>query len=442
MGVLPVFNWEGLSVAPSSTIFTELPTWTRLDNAGGGLRLARVEIRRGRQDEFERTETGTLTATFNDRNGDVDPTLVDWISRPVAFAVRNPVTDEWQPRFRGVLDEHTYDLDPTGTVKGEAVLEAVDALDYFANYQMHPGPAGFPPGDPPPTQSLGYVFYEDTAAQGPRLRILQAMADCGWPVALASVFTGNVNVLETKYSPGESILAVIRDAADAEFPGIGNFFIDRYGVACFHGRNARFDPVATAATATHWDFHQWTAGQGGGVQIRPPWQVTRTRRSVRNQAMCYPLDIKQKDRVDQTVEDTGSIAEHGGRGWAAENLITKDGITTGNSGKDECKAFAQYIVNNYADDVPRIAQLSFKALRPTDIRGPDLWDLVTKIDVSDQITVTRSHPGGGGISGETYFVEGITEVWRYGHKDLDTGYPFLDLTLDLSPTTYWQEPIS
>jgi hypothetical protein len=69
LGVLNVFNWQGLSVAPGSTIFTVLPTWTRLDNLGGGLRLAAVEIRRGRQDEFERTETGTLTATFNDRDG-------------------------------------------------------------------------------------------------------------------------------------------------------------------------------------------------------------------------------------------------------------------------------------------------------------------------------------------------------------------------------------
>lgn len=445
MGTLDVFHWEGLSVAPAGTIFSVNPTWSRLDNVGGGLRLARVDISRGRQDEFERTETGTCTATFNDRDGQADPTLVDWISRPWAFAVRNPVTDTWHPRFRGVVDEHNYDLDPTGTVKGEAVVEAVDALDYFANYQLHPAADGVsPPGDPPPRAAKGYVFYEDTVspAPGPQIRIDQAMSDCGFPSGLTSIFTGNVSLLEGKYSPGEAILSVIRDAADAEFPGIGNFFIDKFGVACFHGRNARFDPDATAATATHWDFHDWVVGQGGGVQHRPPWQVSRTRRSVRNQAMCYPADIKQRDRLGQSVEDSGSVGEHGGRGWAAENLLTKDGITTGHTGNGECLAFAQYIIDNYGTDVPRIAALSFKALRPTDLRAADLWDMVTQVDIADRVTVTRAHPGGGGIFAETYFVEGLRETWRYGHKDLDTGFPFLDMTLDLSPTTYWSEPIT
>lgn len=437
MGTLDVFNWEGFSVAPASTLFTVLPTWTRLDNAGGGLRLSSVDIRRGRQDEFERTATGTLTATFNDRDGDVDPTLVDWISRPVAFAVRNPVTDTWHPRFRGALDDHGYDLDPSGLVKGTVTLEAVDALDYFANFQLQPGLAG----DPPPAQSAGFVFYEDTLVTGPQIRINQALADCGWPSGLSSIFTGNVNLLETVYSPGETIETVIRDAADAEFPGIGNLFVDRYGVVCFHGRNARFDPVGTAATATHWDFHEWDAGTGG-IQIRPPFSCSSTRRLVRNQAMCYPMDLKAEDRSGQVVTAPGFPGLHGGRGWAAENLLTKNGIVTGNTGPEECLAFAQYIVDNYAEPVPRVSQLSFKALWPSDVRGPDLWDFVTQVDIADRVTLTRAHPGGGGFAAETYFVEGISETWRYGHRDLDTGFPFLDMTLDLSPTTYWSEPIS
>lgn len=308
MGVLDVFNWEGLSVASGSSLLTVTPTWTRLDNLGGGLRLASVEIRRGRQDEFERNETGTMVATFNDRDGDVDPTVVDWVSRPLAWAVRNPVTDVWHPRFRGAIDDHRYVLDPTGTVKGEVELEAVDALDYFANFQLQPGLAG----DTPPARSEGYVFYEDTTVTGPQIRINQALADAGWPSGLSSIFTGNVNLLETVYAPGETILAVMRDAADAEFPGIGNLFVDRYGVVCFHGRLARFDPVDTADTATHWDFHQWTAGTGG-IQIRPPFACASTRRLVRNQAMAYPMGVEQADRANQVVVNSSSVTQHGGR---------------------------------------------------------------------------------------------------------------------------------
>lgn len=434
-----MFAWEGLSVAPGSTLKTVLPTWTRLDNAGGGLRLSSVEIRRGRQDEFERTETGTMTATFNDRNGDLDPTTVDYISRPLAFAVRNPVTDTWHPRFRGAIDDHGYDLDPSGFVKGTVTLEAVDALDYFSNFDLQPDPGGTgPPGDPPPPKSAGFVFYEDTLVTGPQIRINQALADCGWPSGLSSIFTGNVNLLESVYAPGESILSVIRDAADAEFPGVGNFFVDKFGVACFHGRNARFDPVGTSSTATHWDFHDWAAGTGG-IQIRPPFSCASSRRIVRTNAMCYPMGLRQEDRINQVVSVSNI---HGGRGWQATDLFVKDGIVTGNTGPEECLAFAQYIIDNYSDSVPRVSQLSFKALRPTDVRGPDLWEFVTQVDISDRITLTRGHPGGGGFSGEEYFVEGIAETWRYGHLDLDTGFPFLDMTLDLSPATYWTEPIA
>lgn len=431
MGVLSVFNWQGLSVAPTDTIFTVLPTWTRLDNLGGGLRVVQVEINRGRQSEFERTDTGTMTVTFHDRFGDVDPTVVDWISRPIAFAVRDPVTDQWHPRFRGSVDDHRYVLDPS-VVKGTVEIEAVDALDYFANFELAPGLAG----DPPPPQSEGYVFYEDTAVTGPQIRINQALADAGWPSGLASVFTGNVNLLETVYSPGESILAVMQDAADAEFPGVANLFVDKYGVLCFHGRRARFDPVNVAATATHWDFHQWTAG-GAGIQLRPPFACTRSRRLIRNAAMCYPQNIAQAERVNQVATDPASIATHGVRSWSAENLITKDGITSGLSGPEECLTFADYIIDNYANPATRIDQITFLALRPDDIRAPDLWEFVTQVDISDQITITRSHPGGGGFSAETYFVEGISETWRPLVKDLDTGYPFVEMTLDLSPATYW-----
>lgn len=427
MAVLDVFNWEGLSVAPSSTLLTVAPTWTRLDNLGGGLRLAEVTIRRGRRDEFERHAAGTMEVRFHDRSGDVDPTAVDWISRPMAFAVRDPVDDTWHPRFRGSVDDHSYELADSGLNKGNVLIECVDALDYFSNFELAPGLAG----DVPPAQSTGYVFYEDTTVTGPQIRINQALADCGWPSGLSSIFTGNVNVLETIYSPGESILAVIQDAADAELPGIGQFSMDRYGVACFRGRNARFDPATTAATATHWDFHAWTAPFFGA-----PFITTRSRRIIRNQAMSYPQNIAQADRENQVVVDATSISMHGGRSWSAENLITKDGITTGNTGDEECLAFAQYIIDNYADSVARPASITFRALRPEDVRAAALWEFVCNVDISDTIAVSKSHPGGGGVS-DTYYVEGISETWRPGVKDLDTGYPFLTMTLDLSPTTYW-----
>lgn len=436
MGVLNVFNWQGVSVAPGSTIFTVAPAWTRLDNLGGGLRVAEVQIRRGRSDEFERTNTGSCKVGFRDRSGAVDPTLANWVSRPFAFAVRNPVTDTWHPRFRGAVDDHDYNLSPS-KIKGDVVIEAVDALDYFANFELAPGLAG----DTPPAQSEGYVFYEDTAVTGPQIRINQALADAAWPAGLSSIFTGNVNLLETVYSPGESILTVIHDAADAEFPGVANFFVDKHGVPCFHGRLARFTPAAVAATATHWDFNTWTVGTGG-AQITWPFSVQRSRRMIRNAAMCYPQALAsgapfpRADRVNQVATAAASIAIHGVRSWSAENLITKNGITSGLTGPQECRTFANYIVANYASPQIRLSQVTIKPVRPSDPRAAAIWALICEVDISDQVTVVMAHPGGGGVN-QTFFVEGITETYRPLEKDLDTGYPFVEMTLDLSPAIYW-----
>jgi hypothetical protein len=441
VAVLDVFNWQGLSVAPNDTLLTEEPTWTRLDSGIEGLRVAEISTRRGRQDEFERTDTGTCSAVLRDRAGEADPSLVDWMSCPFAFAVRNPVTDTWHPRFRGAVDDHSYDLSP-GQTKGDVVIEAVDALDYFANFELAPGLAG----DSPPAQSEGYVFYEDSNSSsvgGPvGVRVHQALGNASWPSGLSSVFTGNAALLEAVYSPGESILTVIHDAADAEFPGVANFFVDKYGVVCFHGRLARFDPAGVSATATHWDFNEWTVGEGG-VQITWPFTSTRSRGLIRNAAMCFPQKLPNgspfpaADRVNQVVTDATSIARHGVRSWSAENLLTKEGVTSGLPGPEECLTYAQYVVDNYASAEPTVRQISFKVLRPDDPRAAALWPLLCEIDISDQITLTKSHPGGGGFTSSVHFVEGISETWRPLVKDLDTGYPYCEMTLDLSPAAYW-----
>lgn len=242
-------------------------------------------------------------------------------------------------------------------------------------------------------------------------------------------------------SSSESMLVVFHDAADAELPGVGQFFVDKYGVVCFHGRLARFTPAAVAATATHWDFNEWDLGTGG-AQITWPFSVQKARRMIRNAAMCYPQALADgtqfpvADRVNQVVTDGTSIGIHGVRSWSAEYLITKDGITSGLTGPEECLTFANYIVQNYATPQSRLSQVTIKPLRPTDPRAAAIWGVLCGVDISDQVTVVMDHPGGGGIN-QTYFVEGITETYRPLEKDLDTGYPFVEMTLDLSPASYW-----
>lgn len=428
------FNWEGIVVAPTDTVATATPTWTRLDNQAT-LRVHEVTIRRGRSDEFERTDTGRCAVALHDRDGDVDPTNVDWVSRPLAVAIRNPVADTWHPRFRGTIDEPSYDLHPS-MVKGGAVIEASDALESFANAELAPGVYG----DVPPAASAGYVYFAATSGDGPQDRIEQVLGNYGWPTVLQSIFTGNVFIPATVYSPGESVLSVIDEAADAELPGVGNRYVDKYGVVSFHGRRSRFDPDAVAAAATHWDFNRFDAGTTvGRAQVRPPLSCRRSRRMIRNVAMAYPFGMDAADRDGQVVQDAASVAVHGPRSWSAENLRVEAGNASGLTGPQECLTYAQYVIDNYADSQVRIDQVTIRSVAPDDPRAAETWALLCEVDLSDVVNVLVGHPGGGGFSAD-FFVEGITEVIRPLHKDLDTGYPLVEMTLDLSPAAYWTTP--
>src|SRR4249920_1428594 len=130
-------DWEGLSIGYSDTMFDVSPTWTRIDTA---VRTSGIQIERGRQDEFERTDTGSMTVTINDRAKVIDIAALD--AKPIAFALRNPISDEWFPLFRGVVDEVKSEYDKS-TLVNRITITAVDALDYFAGVQMIVGTSGF-----------------------------------------------------------------------------------------------------------------------------------------------------------------------------------------------------------------------------------------------------------------------------------------------------------
>lgn len=431
-------DWHGLSIAPDDNMFTVSPTWERIDNVAG-CRVKQIDIKTGRQSEFERTDTGTMTVTLHDRQGIVDPSnAADLDGVPIALGLRDPVTDEWFPRWRGVIDEVHCELEKSQSVL-RTTITCVDAFDYFAGFEVAPGIAG----DTPPAGSEGDVFYEEKSVND---RIDQVLGNAGWPGGMAAVFTGNVDLQDTVYAPGESLLTVMQDAADAEFPTVSNLFVDKFGFLCFHGRYARFDPDGVSASATHWDFHRWAVGDGAAIvgdptraQMRPPFSFTRSRKMLRNAALCYPKFTADADNAripDMIVTDSASITAHGVRSWSAPNLVIAEGTTTGNDAWEECLLYSTYIVDNYAQLLNRIDSMTVLAIHPDDPRAEATWELLTQIDINDVVDVDIGHPGGGGFSHEGY-VEGLHIIIRPLVKDLDTGYPMVTLTADLSPADYW-----
>jgi hypothetical protein len=437
-------DWLGVSFAPDDDLFTVSPTWTRLDLGQSGLRVAEIQIGRGRQSEFEETGTGTCTVLFHDREGLLDPTndtspfFGKLLSRPFAIAIRNPVTDEWEPRFRGTVDDAGYDV-ARSRVKFDTAIVAVDAFDYFSNFELVPGLSGFVNAQ---VNAGGYVFYEDAGFDERLNKILQ---DCQWPVGLSSVFTGNVIVDECVYSAGDKIMQALQEAIDAEFPTVAGHYIDRRGFYQAHGRYARFNPDEVSASATNWDFTRWKAGDDAAcvldpdtARMQPPFGFSISRKMIRNAALAYPQGADRTALNGLVETDEPSRAEHGTRTWTAENLKVLEGTTTGNTDPiDECSLFAEYIISNYAQPQLRVNAFTIGTVHPDSQFADATWDMLTRCDISDSVEITIGLPGVSGISSVEFFIEGLQETYRPGPGSLDDTYPFVKLQADLSPAAYW-----
>jgi hypothetical protein len=96
-----------------------------------------------------------------------------------------------------------------------------------------------------------------------------------------------------------------------------------------------------------------------GGQIRPPFSCSSSRRIIRNRRCA--IDGTQATTTRRTDRrDAASKAIHGGRAGRPRTFSRKTGSRR-EHGAGGVFAFAQYIVNNYADPV-LASRNSFKAL--------------------------------------------------------------------------------
>lgn len=401
------------------------PSWERFDEIPNCLSPG-WDLTTGRQQELlERTDTGSATVLFNDRARVIDdPELV---GKAIQLQIHDPLTDTWEPQFRGVIDEPDYDLDPS-EVKANVALKCVDMFAYLATVQAIPGWHG----DVPPSNLTGLVVYGEEPVDE---RIEDVLADCGIPDELSVVFSGNVILQETRVDGGDSLLNVIRDAADAELPGIANIFCDRRGRICFHGRYAVLDPVGVAAGAgsTAWDFQQWKAGNGAAVaadttrgQIRRfAWNYPSSR--IYNSAIAWPRGLEQSEMANQTYLDEDSINAYGYRAMPPMgDLIVKQHKTNGNTGAEECQLYTEFFVENLKAPARYVREVTIKTVRPTDGRAAATWPLLTRMDIADTLNLTVTSAG---VSDETYSIQGFTKSIR----QLDPDFDYVEVTPNLTP---------
>jgi hypothetical protein len=393
-------------------------------------RVERISISRGRQDEFDRTGTGTCTISLNWRGG----SITDFTGADGTVTLTNPFGGT-ETVFSGVVDEVAYDLVPSQVITRVEVT-LVDALDFLAGIELAPGVNGILPL--PAAVDAGNIFYEQ---QIPQDRIDTAILESGWGGG-TEIFTGNVQVRDTVYAPRTSLLTVIQDAADAEFPGVANFFVQQDGTLTFHGRLARFNP-----SDPQYSIDTYTAGDGAACQAAGSsmarihrCRLGSSRQRIYNAALATPQGILDDDIENQVVTDAGSIATYGLRSWSAENLLTYydelNGPLAGGDPYQEALAatlqFAQYYVDNYASPQNRIEELTFITRDPAWANAEATWAVLCNADISDIVTLTVTNPGIG-ISATDYFVEGV----RMDIEPLHGDFPLVRKTLNLSPRAYW-----
>jgi hypothetical protein len=432
---------EGFCLALNQPTLTENPAWTRIDDPAGPWHVQGYTIDRGRTYEFDRTSTGVASVSMVDTNGDWDPTnsASDYgrlllPMTPAALALQNPVTGIWSTIYRGFISDVTFSLHPTEKYL-MIRIDLVDGMDVVANAELMPG-GSF--GDTVPAFSEGDVYYRELTTpmdlNAAQTRIRQVLTDIGWPLGLSEIFTGNVKLFGQVYPPRQSALAVIQDAADAEFPAVANVFVSKDGKFVFHGRHARFNPTEPQYHIASWlagDETAVTADPTTTIPLHPPLEFAIDKEHLYNAAFATYKDVADADIAAQYVVDTVSAAAYGTRTWSAENLLTAGGL--GTTAAVETLKFAQYVIDNYATPRIRANQMTFKAARPTGDAAATTWALACGVDISDVIVFNTTHDGRFGFQDATYFVEGI----HYDVKPMTGTNPEVTLILDVSPYTWY-----
>lgn len=414
------------------------PTWTRYDELTN-CRCEGFDVSRGRQSELDTTDTGTARVFFHDRAQVLNDD--DLIGLQIMLQTYDPVVEEWQPCFRGHIDDMSSELSPGAPELANVQVDCVDVFDYLGGARMLVGVFG----DALPSGMGGVVFYEDGPVDD---RLTTLLTDAGLASSMYVVFTGNVEVNETLYDPQDTILQALRDGADAEFPGIANVYVDRFGRVVFHGRFARFDPDTVSGDAgdAAWDFQRWSAATredvtSGVAQIRE-FAFNRPRDRIINAYTAWPradengVAFDMGSMIGQVSTDSGSISAYGYRSREAGDLIIKrlkPAVGT-STGTEQCKLIADFYVANYNVARKNVQRVTFKSLRPDDARAEATWALMTRCDVSDIIALTVDEAG---LAAEDYYVEGI----QLSCRRLNPRFDMVTVTPNLSPAAYYTDNV-
>src|SRR5262245_37066546 len=96
-------------IAESAGPLVANPSWTRFDNISN-CKCYGFDSYAGRQSEFDTTDTGSASIYFHDQANVLDDDGL--VGLQIMLQLYNPVTTNWEIRWRGHIDDIQHDLVP------------------------------------------------------------------------------------------------------------------------------------------------------------------------------------------------------------------------------------------------------------------------------------------------------------------------------------------
>jgi hypothetical protein len=462
MSIVPA---TGTSIATADDPYALDPVWYSLDD-----HLNSFEVHRGRPDEFNDTEAGEATVTFLNRDGLFDATNTAGALygnllalRQFKINVQHPWAGTYHDVFTGYIEK--WDYSRSGPRGAAAVATAVDMLALLAQADVNTTRRGAPYA-----ASYAAAHWDD--------RIKAALADAGVPADYMQIATGNINCQAQLYDAGSKVLEVVRDAVDAEFPLVSNFFATASGIARASGRFIRGVDGTDPSVVYPSLVSKWRVGDAYSVAQDPTLlpiydlQWERATELLMNSIVCTPTGVDAADIAGNYVSSGLSINKYGLHGKEILDLLILDadihtGQSVANTGLQECETFARYLLSAYGDPHDRISSIVFHGQMDDGTTTPGwdplnasaapgkLWDFILGVEINHILEVnTKNPPGGnadyspaqtgGGFSAREFYVEGIHHVVRRQNGKIANW----EMQLDLSPRSLgdpwdpdsWQVP--
>lgn len=459
----------GICIAFGQNAFTTTPTWTRIDdphvlafgyNAGTGNthNVKSWTTDRGRAYELDKTQTGTATIVIEDLTGLFDPTnpsgpfygKITPMMR-ARINVQNPVNNGYYDIFTGFVESWNWSMEQNESIM-HCTINLVDGFEPLTRGEIQVDSTGYAPYGGGPANTVRPID-----------RIGTLLDDAGWPTVTENpdhpqwrnLNTGNCYMQQTTYSPQTSFLSAIQDAADAEFPGVANFFMSKAGAATFYGRYPRFQPTNYPNDVAFWQVGDKGGADSQGAARIYDIQWNLDQKNLINACLCYDygldptlLSTSAKGGPSTSAQffvNLDSVKAYGVRSLSLPDLIIDrqpagTGISSQPSltGAQVCVVYAQYYVDNYKLPQLRISNLEFHARGVGDSQQ---WAFLTGVEIGDILTVFTSNPGGGGFGKQTdneglvsqFFVEGIHNVVNPNTQSV----PDWVMTLDVSPRAWF-----